>query len=60
MSKSSHRSALRLVGLGAGLALLLGACGEEVPEGEQQQQGSLSPPAVTDQLASAPATRPIS
>lgn len=59
MSKSSHRRVLRLVGLGAGLALLLGACGEEVPEGEQQQ-GSVSPPAVTDQLASAPATRPIS
>ena len=28
MSKSSHRTALRLAGLGAGLALLLGACGE--------------------------------
>ena len=58
MSKSSQRGALRLAGLGAGLALLLGACGEEVPEGEQQQ-GSVSPPAVSDQLASAPAIRPI-
>jgi hypothetical protein len=56
MSKSSHRAALRLAGLGAGLALLLGACGEQVPEGEQQQ-GSVSPPAVTDQ-ASPPAIRP--
>jgi hypothetical protein len=49
MKKSSHRVALRLAGLGAGLALLLGACGEQAPEGEQQQ-GSVSPPAVTDQL----------
>jgi len=56
MSKSSHRAALRLAGLGAGLALLLGACGEQAPEGEQQQ-GSVSPPAVTDQ-ASTPAIRP--
>ena len=50
MSKSSHRSVLRLVGLGAGLALLLGACGESPPEGEQPQ-GSVSPPAVANQLA---------
>ena len=57
MSMSSHRAvrpALLLAGFGAGLALLLGACGESAPEGEQQQQqqGSVSPPAVTD-LASA-------
>jgi hypothetical protein len=57
MRKSSHRAVLRLAGLGAGLALLLGACGEQVPEGEQQQ-GLVSPPAVSDQLASAPATTP--
>jgi hypothetical protein len=57
MSKSSQRTALRLAGLGAGLALLLGACGESVPEGEQQQ-GSVSPPAVTDQLASVQSIRP--
>lgn len=49
MKKSSQRAALRLAGLGAGLALLLGACGESVPEGEQQQ-GSVSPPAATDQV----------
>jgi hypothetical protein len=55
MSKSSQRGALRLAGLGAALALLLGACGEQAPEGEQQQ-GSVSPPAVTGQLASAAAT----
>jgi hypothetical protein len=57
--QSSHRAArpaLRLAGLGAGLALLLGACDQAPPEGEQQQQGSLSPPAATDQLA-APAVR---
>lgn len=58
MSKSSLRGALRLAGLGAGLALLLGACGEEAPEGEQQQ-GSVSPPAVTGQLASTPAISPV-
>jgi hypothetical protein len=52
MRTSSHRAVLRLAGLGAGLALLLGACGEQAPEGEQQQ-GSVSPPAVTDQFASA-------
>jgi hypothetical protein len=52
MIKSLHRAvrpALRFAGLGVGLALLLGACGEQAPEGEQQQ-GSVSPPAVTDQL----------
>jgi hypothetical protein len=61
MSTSSHRAvrpALRLAGLGAGLALLLGACGESAPEGEQQQQGSVSPPAVTD-LASAQPIHPL-
>lgn len=58
MSTSSHRVALRLAGLGAGLALLLGACGEQATEGEQQQ-GSVSPPAITDQLASVQAIRPI-
>jgi hypothetical protein len=52
MKTSSHRAVLRLAGLGAGLILLLGACGEQAPEGEQQQ-GSVSPPAVTDQLGSA-------
>ena len=52
MRTSSQRAVLRLAGLGAGLALLLGACGEQAPEGEQQQ-GSVSPPAVADQLASA-------
>ena len=57
MSKSSHRAVLRLAGLGTGLALLLGACGEEAPPEGEQQQGSVSPPAVTDQLASAPATK---
>jgi hypothetical protein len=57
MSKSSNRTALRLAVLGAGLALLLGACGETAPEGEQQQ-GSVSPPAATDQLAGAPAIAP--
>jgi hypothetical protein len=59
MSTSSHRVALRLAGLGAGLALLLGACGEQAPEGEQQQ-GSVNPPAVSDQLASTQAVRPAS
>jgi len=57
MSKSSNRTVLRLAVLGAGLALLLGACGESVPEGEQQQ-GSVSPPAATDQLAQAQAISP--
>jgi hypothetical protein len=59
MSTSSHRLALRLAGLGAGLALLLGACGEQVPEGEQQQ-GSVSPPAVSGQLASTLVAKPAS
>jgi hypothetical protein len=64
MSTSSHRAvrpALRLAGLGAGLALLLGACGESAPEGEQQQQqqqGSVNPPAVTE-LASAQPSHPL-
>ena len=62
MNRSSHRTVragLRLAGLGAGLVLLLGACGESVPEGDQQQQqGSVSPPAATE-LASAPATASI-
>jgi hypothetical protein len=60
MSTSSHR-ALRLAGLAAGLVLLLGACGESPPEGEQQQQqqGSVTSPA-TDQLASVQAVSPIS
>jgi hypothetical protein len=63
MSMSSHRAvrpALRLAGLGAGLALLLGACGESAPEGEQQQQqqGSVNPPAVTE-LASAQPSHPL-
>ena len=57
MSKSSNRTPLRLAVLGAGLALLLGACGESAPEGEQQQ-GSLSPPAATGKLAHAPAIAP--
>jgi hypothetical protein len=52
MSTSSRRVALRLAGLGAGLAMLLGACGEQAPEGEQQQ-GSVSPPAVSDELTQA-------
>jgi hypothetical protein len=47
-SQRAIRPALRLAGLGAGVALLLGACGESAPEGEQQQ-GSLSPPAATEQ-----------
>jgi hypothetical protein len=64
MSTSSQRAvrpALRLAGLGAGLVLLLGACGESAPEGEQQQQqqGLISPPAATDQLASVQTNRPI-
>jgi hypothetical protein len=50
MDRSSHRVTLRLAGLGAALALLLGACGESPPEGEQPQ-GSVSPPAVATQLA---------
>jgi hypothetical protein len=64
MNKSAHRAvrpALRLVGFGAGLALLLSACGESTPEGEQQQQqqGSVSPPAA-HQLASVQAISPSS
>jgi len=59
MSKSPNRTALRVAVLGAGLALLLGACGEPATEGEQQQ-GSVSPPAATDQLAHALPTTPIS
>ena len=62
MSMSSHRvvrPALRLAGLGAGLALLLGACGESAPEGEQQQQqGSVNPPAAAE-LASAQPSHPL-
>ena len=58
MRTSSRRVTLRLAGLGAGLALLLGACGEEAPEGEQPQ-GSVSPPAVTGQLASTQDATPI-
>jgi hypothetical protein len=45
-NKPSWR-AVRLAGLGAGLALLLGACGEPTTEG--QQQGQMTPPASTDQ-----------
>jgi hypothetical protein len=48
MKKSSHRTALRVAGLGAALAFLLGACGESAPEGEETQ-GSVTPPAVTQQ-----------
>jgi hypothetical protein len=54
---TKRSSALRAAGLGAALALLLAACGEQAPEGEQQ--GSVSPPASTDQSStamSAPAT----
>jgi hypothetical protein len=51
IDRAEHRArrttALRAAGLGAVLALLLAACGEQAPEGEQQ--GSISPPAVTDQ-----------
>jgi hypothetical protein len=46
------RPAVRFAGLAAGLALLLGACGESVPEGGEPPAttGSLTPPAVV-QLA---------
>jgi hypothetical protein len=51
IDRAEHRArrttALRAAGLGAALALLLAACGEQAPEGEQQ--GSISPPAATDQ-----------
>ena len=50
--RAEHRArrttALRAAGLGAALALLLAACGEQALEGEQQQ-GSTNPPAATDQ-----------
>jgi hypothetical protein len=54
MNKPSYRAA-RLVTFGAGLALLLGACGESAPPEGEQQQGSVSPPAAADQ-ATAEAT----
>lgn len=44
-------SALRGAALGAALALMLVACGEQAPEAEQQ--GSVSPPASTDQPSTA-------
>jgi hypothetical protein len=46
--RAKRTTALRAAGLGAALALLLAACGEQAPEGEQQQ-GSINPPAATDQ-----------
>lgn len=51
------RPAVRFAGLAAGLALLLGACGEQVPEGGEAApttSGSLSPPAAVHQLAALP------
>ena len=44
---------------GARLRATAECCGEEVPEGEQQQ-GSVSPPAVSDQLASTLVAKPAS
>jgi hypothetical protein len=47
------RPAVRFAGLAAGLALLLGACGEQVPEGTEPPAttGSLTAPAATHQMA---------
>jgi hypothetical protein len=58
INRAEHQArritALRAAGLGAVVALLLAACGEQAPEGDQapetQQQGSISP-AATDQLS---------
>jgi hypothetical protein len=47
--QGAARPAVRFAGLAAGLALLLGACGESVPEGEQT--GSVAPPAAAHQMA---------
>jgi len=52
------RPAVRFAGLAAGVALLLGACGESVPEGGETaptNSGSLTPPAATHQMAALPA-----
>ena len=46
--QAKRTTALRAAGLGAALALLLAACGEQAPP-EGEQQGSINPPAVTDQ-----------
>jgi hypothetical protein len=53
-SQWAARPAIRFAGLAAGLAFLLGACGESVPEGEKT--GSATPPAATDQAATEQAT----
>ncbi|MEM7024343.1 MAG: hypothetical protein AAF637_17435, partial [Pseudomonadota bacterium] len=53
----------RLAALGAGLALALSACGEEVaPEGGGEgntNTGSLNPPAVAGEATVAQAIRPV-
>jgi hypothetical protein len=48
------RPAVRFAGMAAGIALLLGACGESVPEAEKT--GSVTPPA-TVQLAQVTVTQ---
>ena len=45
------RPTVRFAGMAAGVALLLGACGETVPEGEAEKTGSVTPPTATVQMA---------